>query len=220
MKVIPLPSAAHRAKAQPTAPLLLAPALVLAWLASLALNLLPGLLRPTDTALYLELAVTEITQLSLWVAAWAWVTHTRQQRTRLAEHTALAAGAGLLDNAVLSLALPWAFFAMGWPWPAGLYDISRTALITLTALLHLTLACEGLTPRRLGLWLLASTLALGLTAANSWIEHNDSEALDSLPYQPNLYPAIWVKTPEHGIDEGLKVMWEGWGEAQDTKTKP
>ena len=190
------------------------------WLSSLAWTMLPGIVRRGDDAFYLQRIVEDITHLSLWVALWAWVTHTCQQRTRLADHTALATSAAALDNALLGLANPWAFFALGWPWPAGLYELSRTALITLTALLHLHLACQGLNPRRLGLWLLASTLALAVTLAQNWIDANDSEALDRLTYQPNLYPAIWVKTPEHGIEDGLKVMWDKWGQAQNTKDKP
>ena len=25
--------------------------------------------------------------------------------------------------------------------------------------------------------------------------------------EPNIYPATVVRTPEHGLEEGLKVMW-------------
>jgi len=187
---------------------LLALILVTVWLVTMAGLLMPSVLRSGDAAFYLQLVVKEVSQLVLWVAAWAWVNQTRQGRTQLDTHTSLAFTAGLFDNAVPSFALPWAFFAMGWTWPAGLYDIIRAVLIALLGLLHLRLACNGLTPRRLALWLLASTLAISLVAANSWIKQNNSEALDRLGYEPNIYPAWWVKKPQHGIDDGLKAMWE------------
>ncbi len=187
---------------------LLALLCVCAWLASLFNGVWPGLLRPTDAAFYLQAAVEEISQLALWVAAWSWVTYTRQGRMQLSAHISLAAGAGLLDNAVLALALPWTFFAMGWPWPASFYTISHAVLVALLGLLHLRLACEGLTPRRLGLWLLASGIGLGLVVATSWIEQNNRDALDQLPYRPNIYPAHWVQTPVHDLKEGLQALWE------------
>lgn len=187
---------------------LLALVCVTAWLASLINGAWPGLLRPTDTAFYLQVAVEEISQLALWVAAWSWVSYTRQSRTQLATHTSMAAGAGLIDNSVLGLALPWTFFVMGWPWPSGLYEISRAVLISLLGLLHMRLACQGLTRRRLGLWILASTVALTLVAASVWIEENNGEALRRLPYKPNIYPPYLIQTPKHGIEDGLNAMWE------------
>ena len=62
------------------------------------------------------------------------------------------------------------------------------------------------------LWL-ATTAALSLMAAQQWAEHNDKDALNLLNYQPNIYPATVVRTPENGLEDGLKVMWgREWGE--------
>ena len=183
------------------------------WLSTLMASELPGHARPGDLAKTVQLIVHDATWLTLWIAAWAWVTHTRQGTPRLAQHTSLAAAAALIDVAVLGTALPWAFFAMGWPWPASLYEMSRTLLIAITGLLHLRLATLGLNQTRWALWLLATTVALSLMAAQQWAEHNDKDALNQLNYQPNIYPATVVRTPEHGLEDGLKVMWgREWGE--------
>ena len=187
---------------------LLALICVAAWLASMINTAWPGLLRPADTASYLQSAVEEVSHLALWVAAWSWVSYTRQGQTQLATHTSMAALAGLIDNVVLSLAVPWAFFVLGWPWPSGLGHISRAVLIALLGLLHLRVACGGLNLRRWGLWLLASTVALTLVTASRWVEDNNTEALRDLPYQSNIYPADWIQRPEHGVEDGLKAMWE------------
>lgn len=185
---------------------------VAVWLGALIATLVPGVARPGDLAHNVKVVVQEITQLALWVTVWAWVTYTRQGQTRLAQHISLAAAAALIDPAVLGYALPRAFFAMGWPWPAGLYDMSRTLLIATAGLLHLRLACQGLNPRRWILWLLATTLAMGLMVGYQWAEQNDKDALNRLGYQPNIYSATVVYTPEHGLEDGLKVMWgREWG---------
>jgi hypothetical protein len=48
---------------------LLATLLVTAWLASLINGAWPGLLRPTDTAFYMQIAVEKISHLAQWLAA-------------------------------------------------------------------------------------------------------------------------------------------------------
>lgn len=190
------------------------------WLAALTAALAPGHARPGDLAHTVKLIVHDASWLALWIAAWAWVTHTRQGTARLAQHTRLAATAALIDAAVLATALPWAFFSMGWPWPPSLYEMSRTLLIATAGLLHLRLATQSLNKTRWALWLLASTVALSLMAASQWAEHNDKDALNQLNYQPNIYPATVVRTPEHGLEDGLKVMWgREWGPEDKTGPK-
>ena len=93
-------------------------------------------------------------------------------------------------------------------------------LIALLALLHLRLVCHGLTLHRLSLWLLASSLALSLVIAFQWASRNDQAALERLPYEPNIYPAWWIKAPEHGIEEGLKAMWGEVSGKGETVIKP
>lgn len=182
------------------------------WLAALTAAMAPGHASPGDLAHTVQVIVHDATWLTLWIAAWAWVTHTRQGTPRLAQHTSLTAIAALIDAAVLGTALPWAFFVMGWPWPASLYEMSRTLLISMAGLLHLRLATQGLNQTRWALWLLATAVALSLMAAQQWVEHNDSSAINQLNYQPNIYPATVVRTPEHGLEDGLKVMWgREWG---------
>ncbi len=187
------------------------------WLVVLFATQAPGHARPGDLALTVELIANDVTQLAIWVALWAVVTHTLQGQSRLAQHTSLAAAAALLEVAVLGTAIPWTFFAFGWPWPASLFVMSRTLLIALVGLLHLRLACQGLNTTRWALWLLATTLALSLTAARQWAEHNSQDALNQLKYQPNIYPATVIRTPEHGLEDGLKAMWDReWREEKKT----
>jgi hypothetical protein len=182
------------------------------WLAALYATWAPGHARPGDLARTVEVIADEFTHLAIWVAVWAMITHLLQGRSRLAEHTRVATTFALIDIAVLGSALPWTFFAMGWAWPASLYVMSHTALITLAGLLHLRLAYQGLNRTRWALWLLASTLALSVMAARQWAEHNSQTALNKLNYQPNIYPATLIKTPEHGLEDGLKAMWaRDWG---------
>lgn len=182
------------------------------WLVALFATAAPGHARPGDLAQTVELIADEVTHLAIWVTAWAVMTHCRQGRNRLAEHTGLAATFALIDVAVLGNVLPWTFFAMGWAWPASLYVMSHTALITLAGLLHLRLAYQGLNRTRWALWLLASTLALSVMAARQWAEYNSQAALVQLNYQPNIYPATLIRMPEHGLEDGLKAIWSrDWG---------
>jgi len=45
-----------------------------------------------------------------------------------------AVAAGLVDVTIVLLAVPWVFFAMGWPWPNAFHEILRTVLVILVAL--------------------------------------------------------------------------------------
>ena len=187
------------------------------WLVVFFATQAPGHARPGDLAHTVELIANDVSQLAIWVVVWAVITHALQGQSRLAQHTSLAAAAALIDVAVLGTAIPWTFFAMGWPWPASLYVMSRTLLIAIAGLLHLRLACQGLNATRWALWLLATILALGLTAARQWAEHNTQDALSQLKYQPNIYPATLIRTPVHGLEDGLKAMWDReWGAEQKT----
>ena len=187
------------------------------WLVLLFATQAPGHARPGDLAQTVELIVNDVTQLAIWVALWAAVTHNLQGQSRLAQHTSLAAATALIEVAVLGTAIPWTFFAIGWPWPASLFVMSRTLLIAIAGLFHLRLACQGLNTTRWALWLLATTLALSLTAARQWAEQNTQDALNQLKYQPNIYPATLIRTPAHGLEDGLKAMWDReWGQEEKT----
>lgn len=187
------------------------------WLVVLFATQAPGHARPGDLAQTVELIANDVTHLAIWVSLWAVVTHTLQGQSRLAQHTSLAASTALIEVAVLGTAIPWTFFAMGWPWPASLFVMSRTLLIAIAGLLHLRLAYQGLNTTRWALWLLATTLALSLTAARQWAEQNTQDALNQLKYQPNIYPATLIRTPAHGLEDGLKAMWDREWE-QEKKT--
>lgn len=193
---------------------------LIVWLVVLFATQAPGHARPGDLALTVELIANDVTHLAIWVALWAVVTHTLQGQSRIAQHTSLAAVTALIEVAVLGTAIPWTFFAMGWPWPDSLFVMSRTLLIAIAGLLHLRLACQGLNTTRWALWLLATTLALSLTAARKWAEQNTPDAMNQLKYQPNIYPATLIRTPAHGLENGLKAMWDReWGQEKKTATQ-
>lgn len=193
---------------------ILAPLLLLAWLAAQLWVYLPTYSNVADAAFITKLMVEEIAILACWISAWSWVTWQEQGHTRIAEHTIIAAGASLIDAAVLNFALPWMFFNLGWPWPVDMHNIPNTALITLAALVHLHLACRtGLNLRLFVLWLAGSVLAMTLVTAHTWAQNNDRAAADKLPYSPNIYAPNFVVTPEHKLRDGLEHMWsKTWGE--------
>jgi hypothetical protein len=158
--------------------------------------------------------VQEIAILACWISAWSWVTWQEQGRTRLAEHTIIAAGASTIDAAVLNYAIPWMFFNLGWPWPNDMHNTPKAALITLAVLIHLRMASrKGLNLRLFALWLAGSVLAMILVSADTWAKKNDQAAADKLPYSPNIYAPAFVITPEHKLREGLEHMWtKAWGD--------
>ena len=193
--------------------LIAAPVLILAWLAAQLWVYLPIHSSVADAAFIIKLMVEEIAILACWISAWSWVTWQEQGRTRLAEHTIIAACASFLDAAVLNYALPWMFFNLGWPWPTDTHNIPNTVIITLAALIHLHLASRiGLNLRLFALWLASSVLATALVTAHTWANKNDRAAADQLPYSPNIYAPDFVVTPEHKLREGLEQMWStSWG---------
>jgi hypothetical protein len=191
-----------------------APVLILAWLAAQLWVYLPTYSGVADAAFITKLMVEEIAILACWISAWSWVTWQEQGRTRLAEHTIIAAGASFIDAAVLNYALPWMFFNLGWPWPNDTHNIPNAVMITLAALIHLHLASRiGLNLRLFALWFAGSVLAISLVTAHTWAKKNDRAAAEKLPYSPNIYAPAFVVKPEHKLQEGLEQMWsKSWGD--------
>jgi hypothetical protein len=191
-----------------------APVLVLLWLTAQLWVYFPIYSSVADVAFITKLMVEEIAILACWISAWSWVTWQEQGHTRIAEHTIIAAGASFFDAAVLNYALPWIFFNVGWPWPTDTHNIPNTALITLTALVHLHIASRiGLNLRLFTLWVAGSVLAMTLVTAHTWATKNDQAAADKLPYSPNIYAPTFVVTPEHKLREGLEHMWsKSWSD--------
>ena len=191
-----------------------APVLILIWLAAQLWVYLPSYSSVTDAALITKLMVEEIAILACWISVWSWVTWQEQGRTRLAEHTIIAAGASIIDAAVLNYAIPWMFFSFGWPWPNDMHNTPKAALITLAVLIHLHMASRnGLNRRLFALWLAGSVLAMVLVTADTWAKKNDQSAAEKLPYSPNIYAPAFVVTPEHKLREGLEHMWsKAWGD--------
>lgn len=185
-----------------------APALILSWLAALLWVYLPTYSSDTDAAFITKMMVEEIAFLAVWISAWSWVTWQVQGRTRLAVHTIIAAGASFVDAAILNYGIPWVFFNLGWPWPNDMHNTPKTALITLTVLIHLHMASrQGLNRRLFALWLAGSVLAMVLVSADTWAKKNDQAAAEMLPYSPNIYAPAFVVKPEHKLSEGLEHMW-------------
>jgi hypothetical protein len=188
--------------------------LILSWLSALLWVYLPSYSSVTDAAFVTKLMVQEIAILACWISAWSWVTWQEQGRTGLAEHTIIAAGASIIDAAVLNYAIPWMFFNLGWPWPNDMHNTPKAALITLAVLIHLHMTSrKGMNLRLLALWLAGSVLAMTLVWADTWAKKNDQAASEKLPYSPNIYVPTFVVTPEHKLREGLEHMWsKSWGE--------
>ncbi len=185
----------------------LATSLVLGWLLVMAWHLTQLQTQATDIAWLVKLAVRNIAEVLLWTAAWAWVTRVQRGEALLSQHVAWVAGACLLDEAGLSLAMPWLFFTQGWPWPEGLHRMCWTALACVTALAQLRLATGEIHARRIALWLAASALTLVLVALQTWAEHNDREGIKKLPYDANIYPPLVLKAPTYGLEDGLSELW-------------
>ena len=181
--------------------------IISAWLGVMFWHLSQLHVQPTDWAWIARLAVKDIREISLWTAAWAWVTYVRRGQSRLSQHMYIVGAACLLDEAILSLAMPWAFFAMGWPWPESLDKIFWAILTALTALLQLRIAVEKLTRRLLLLWLLASTLTVAAVSTQVWSDQNDREAIKRLPYDANIFPASVLLTPSANLEQGLDELW-------------
>lgn len=181
--------------------------LVSAWLAVMVWHLMQWQVQPTDLAWITKLVIKNISEVVLWTAAWAWVTYVLQYQARLAFHVCIVAAACLFDEAVLKLALPWLFYAQGWPWPEGLNKLCWIVLVALTALLQIRAATGHLGARLLAPWFLAGTLAISLFSAQIWAEHNDTEAFKTLPYDANFYPPLWLSRPSHSLDRGLEELW-------------
>lgn len=123
-----------------------------------------------------------------------------------------AVAAGLVDVTIVLLAVPWVFFAMGWPWPNAFHEILRTVLVILVALVQLRLVWGFLNKRLVLHWALASSVALGVIGLQNWAKQNDTASLKSLPYEGNIYPAYWVMPAEPSLDKGLDELWNkaGW----------
>lgn len=97
-----------------------------------------------------------------------------------------AVAAGLVDVTVLILALPWLFFAMGWPWPHAFHEIMRTVLVILVALVQLRVVWGFLNNQLVLVWAMGGSIALGVIGLQNWAEQNDTASLKSLPQMMTL----------------------------------
>lgn len=182
--------------------------LVLVWLLIAVWHMSQMETQDTDIAWLAKRAVGNISEVVLWTAGWAWVTHVLRGQAALDQHIVIVGAACILDELVLSIILPYVFFAQGWPWPEGLLRLSWAVLVVLTGLVQLRLATGALTRHRLLLWLTAASMALSLVAVYTWAEQNDSEGIKQLPFSPNIYPPMFVQRPALDLDAGLKALWE------------
>lgn len=167
----------------------------------------------TDPAFFVKFFAERFAWISTWVAAWSWVSHVARGQALVSQHIAVTAAAALLDLCLLIIAVPWTFFALGWPWPNGLHEISRALLVSALALVQLQMAWGWLDKRLVSLWALAASMTLALVSLNNWADRNDTDALRDLPYEVNVYPAYWVAPVQQDLDQGLDELWgkAGWG---------
>jgi hypothetical protein len=170
-------------------------------------------LEITDPAFFAKTFAQRLAWMSAWVAVWSWFSYSINGHAQIRQNIALTAAAGLVDVTIVLLAVPWVFFAMGWPWPNAFHEIMRTVLVILVALVQLRLVWGFLNKRLVLLWALAGCVALGVIGLQNWAEQNDTASLKSLPYEGNIYPAYWVMPAEPNLDTGLDELWNeaGWG---------
>jgi hypothetical protein len=169
-------------------------------------------LEITDPAFFAKTFAQRLAWMSVWVAAWSWVSYSVLGRGQIRQNIAITAAAGLLDVTVLVLAVPWLFFVMGWPWPHAFHEIMRTVLVILVALVQLRMVCGFFNQRLVLVWAIAGSISLGVIGLQNWAEQNDTASLKSLPYEGNIYPAYWVAPAPSSLDRGLDELWEkaGW----------
>jgi hypothetical protein len=169
-------------------------------------------LEVTDPAFFAKTFAQRLAFMSAWVAAWSWVSYSVRGRAQISQNIATTAAAGLVDVTVLLLAVPWLFFAMGWPWPHAFHEIMRTVLVILVALVQLRMIWGLLNKQLVLVWTMGSSIALGVVGLQNWADQNDTASLKSLPYEGNIYPAYWVAPAPASLDRGLDGLWEkaGW----------
>lgn len=169
-------------------------------------------LEITDSAFFAKTLAQRLACMSAWVAAWSWVSYSVFGRAQISQNIAITAAAGLIDVAVLIVALPWLFFVMGWPWPHSFHEIMRTVLVILVALVQLRMVWCLLDKQLVLVWAMGGSLAMGVMGLQNWAEQNDTASLKRLPYEGNIYPAYWVAQVPASLDRGLDELWEkaGW----------
>lgn len=190
----------------------LASALVLAFLGMSFWYYQTYSLEVTDPAFFAKTFAQRLAFMSAWVVAWSWVTYSVHGRAQISQNIAITATAGLVDVTVLLLAMPWLFFAMGWPWPHAFHEIMRTVLVILVTLVQLRMIWGLLNKQLVLVWAMGSSIALGVVGLQNWADQNDTASLKSLPYEGNIYPAYWVAPAPASLDRGLDELWEkaGW----------
>lgn len=187
-----------------------------AWLFVMLWQLSQWHTQETDLAWTARLAVEKITEAVLWTAAWVGFNLVYTHRCNAVMHIAIVGTAYWTDEVILSIALPWLFYAIGWPWPALAMKMVWLILVCATAGLQLKVVTGGLDARQLGLWLSASALAFALFFVHAWANENDSEAVKKLPYQANIYPSYWISKPDTDVATGLEALWKKeWASPRD-----
>lgn len=169
-------------------------------------------LKNTDSAFFAQQFAQRLAMMSVWVAAWSWISHVSRGRAQVSPHIAVTVAAGLIDASILTLAIPWLSFALAWPWPHGFSDITRAMLVIGLALFQLRVAVSTLNNRLVLLWALAGFIALICVGLNNWANQNSTKSLDVLPYQVNIYPAYWVLPAEPNLEKSLDALFKkaGW----------
>lgn len=195
-------------------------AILSAWLFVMLWHMSQWQTQESDLAWTARLAVEKITEAALWTAAWMVFNLVHAQRSNAVLHIAIVGTACWIDEAVLSITLPWLFYAMGWPWPALAMKMVWLILICATAGLQLKVVISSLDAQQTGLWLSASTLAFALFFVHTWANENDSEAVKKLPYQANIYPSYWLSKPDADLATGLEALWnKEWAANHDRQPK-
>lgn len=187
----------------------LAAALLLAYLAVKVWYFHSLWIETTDLAFFAKRFVRDAAFMAAWVAAWSWLSWQISGHARVLAHLCITLTAGLFETLVVAVALPWLFFALAWPWPHGLSDLNRAALILGVGLLQWRLAHPRFGLRQAMQWLALLAVALGLTLLLIWAERNDNESLTHLPFEPNIYPPQWIASPSQDLDPALKSLWGG-----------
>lgn len=181
--------------------------MVTAWLTVMLLHLGQWITTPTDYAWAAKLIVKNVSEAVIWTGASVWVCYVQMGRSKLWAHIAIVATACFIDEAVLAVLMPWLFFALGWPWPAGAFQLVWAAFFALTVLVQIKVCLENPGAKTIQLWAIASGIGLALASIQTWAEHNDTESLNRLPYESNIYPAVLITTPRPSLEDGLKELW-------------
>ncbi len=146
----------------------------------------------------------------VWLLAWllvAWLAPSASViRWRL--HLWLVVMVLWVQTYLVDLALPLAWFAMGWPWRPAIGLCGELVVLWVLVILHMRAIVPGPWGLRTG-WAWVMSLVVMLFSIALFSDADVASRTETLPFQHQSYPARWMRNTGVSTEAAIEALWSG-----------